>query len=212
MFRKATLLATVFALAILAASPGQAASVSYYLDQSNALPDGVNYLQVTISDGLDGAVDFLVEVDTALDDIAGSNFGIQKFGFNVAEAYSVSATNISGLPSGWSLANGQGQLSGFGRYDVVLQGTGNGRQSPLAFSIVGIDGDTVHDYAQLAGLNDSQGPSLFAAHVAGFGYGDEVYVSSGFFGGIAPVPAPPAAWLLLTGLAGLLGRRLWVRR
>lgn len=212
MFKKAAPFATVLAMAALGASPVHAASVSYYLDQSNALPDGVNYLQVTIADGLDGAIDFLVEIGSALDDIAGDNFGIQKFGFNVADAFSVSAANISGLPTGWSLANGQGQLSGFGRYDIVLQGTGNSRQSPLAFSIVGIDGDTVLDYALLAGPNASQGPSLFAAHVAGFGYGDDDAISSGFFGGVTAVPAPPAAWLLLTGVVGLVARRVRSRR
>lgn len=40
-------------LALFGMSGAQAASVSYFLDQNNAdplLPDGVNYLKITISD------------------------------------------------------------------------------------------------------------------------------------------------------------------
>ena len=41
-----------------------AATISYYLDQSNALLDGVSYAQVTISDSTTtiGDIDFSVEV------------------------------------------------------------------------------------------------------------------------------------------------------
>lgn len=41
-------------LCCLVAGPVQAAAVSFLLDQSNELDDGVNYLQVRITDGRDG--------------------------------------------------------------------------------------------------------------------------------------------------------------
>ena len=72
-------------LAVATASPVQAASVSYYLDQSNDLPDGINYAQVTISDGAGGDIDFSVEVLTSafsVTDPVAQNFGMQNFSFN----------------------------------------------------------------------------------------------------------------------------------
>ena len=41
----------LLACVLLGAAPVQAASISYFLDQSNGAADGVNYLQVTIADG-----------------------------------------------------------------------------------------------------------------------------------------------------------------
>lgn len=60
-----------------------AATVTYVLDHSNALPDGVDYLTVTISDDVEGQLDFWVDALSPLSDIAGDNFGIQKFAFNL---------------------------------------------------------------------------------------------------------------------------------
>jgi len=74
-----------FTTLLLAASCAtSAATVSYVLDQSNALPDNVDYLKVTISDNVDGQLDFWVDIQSPLTNIAGENFGIQKFAFNVA--------------------------------------------------------------------------------------------------------------------------------
>jgi hypothetical protein len=193
------------AAALLFSGATQAASVSYYLDQSNALPDGINYLQVTISDGADGAVDFVVQTLGALTGIADSNYGIQRFALNGSDSLAVGAANITNLVSGWGLAGGNGQVASFGSYDVVLAGNGNNRQDPLTFSIVGIEGDTVADYALLAGPNNTEGPSLFAAHVAGFDYSPGV--TSGYFGGAQLVPAPATVWLLGTAVAAVAVRR-----
>lgn len=191
-------------LVAMAVAPAQAASVSYFLDQSNALPDGTNYLQVTIADGAEGAIDFTVEALSPLSDIAGSNFGIQNFGFNLGD-FGLDADNIENLADGWSIANGQGQMSGFGRFDVVLAGTGNSRQVPLTFSIVGI-ADSIFDYVALSGSPASEGHSFFAAHVAGFDWDENT--TSAFFGGVTPVPAPAAVWLMLSGIGLLATKRL----
>jgi hypothetical protein len=202
------------------ASSSQAASISYFLDQSNKLADGINYLKVTIDDeGALGAINFTVEALQPLLDMAGPNFGIQKFGFNVLGGVGAEADNVD-APGGWRARNG-GRMDGFGLFDVTLKGRGNKRQDPLTFSITGVDLDTIQSYIDLSSGRSPQGFSLFSAHVAGFDLceGDSYpadkksyggcshHVSSAYFGGNQVVPAPPAIWLLGTAIAGLAVRR-----
>ncbi len=197
----------VLALATLAASgAANAASVSYYLNQSNtegSWPDGVNYLQVTISDSISnpGDIELLVTPLASLTVSAGSNFGIQAFGFNSTQT--LTAANIVD-PVGWS--TGSGNLDGFGAYQVREDGTGSNRQNPLALRITGISGDVVGDYA-VAGAGGAQGTYYFAAHVAGMT--PVAGQTSAYFGGNAVVPVPAAAWLFGSafGLMGLLRRK-----
>jgi len=68
------------------------------------------------------------------------------------------------------------------------------------FSITGINGDTVMDYVNLSTGNAGEGNVYFAAHVAGF----STQVTSGYFGGSAPVPEADTYAMLLAGL-GLVG-------
>ena len=51
-------------LGLATAGNASAASLSYVLDQSGSMADNVGYLQVTISDGLDGAIDFAVRLSS----------------------------------------------------------------------------------------------------------------------------------------------------
>lgn len=171
---------------LMATGPASAASISYFLDQSNELPDGVNYLQVTISDGTNGAIDFLVEALEPLTSIARNNFGIQSFSFNFGSAGG-DAGNIM-LPDGWRVTENSNH-SEFGRFDISLDVRGNVRQDPLRFSVTGIGGDSVGDYTG------------FAAHVADF---DAGRISSAQFGGSTVVPLPASVWLFLSGI-GVLG-------
>jgi hypothetical protein len=195
------------ALATLAAAGvTNAASVSYYLNQSNtegSWPDGVNYLQVTISDSISnpGDIELLVTPLASLTVSAGSNFGIQAFGFNSTQT--LTAANIVD-PVGWS--TGSGNLDGFGAYQVREDGTGSNRQNPLALRITGISGDVVGDYA-VAGAGGAQGTYFFAAHVAGMT--PVAGETSAYFGGNTVVPVPAAAWLFGSafGLMGLLRRK-----
>jgi hypothetical protein len=83
---------------IFAATQTSAASISYYLDQSNDLPDGINYAQVTISDGIGGNIDFSVDVlENAFSVSPGANFVMQAFSFNYDLSLSVSSANIQDI-------------------------------------------------------------------------------------------------------------------
>ena len=155
---------------LVAAAPAQAASISYFLDQSNALPDGSNYLRVDVADGAHGAIDFTVTVLSPLGDLAGRKFGIQSFAFNVVAGGSAEAMDITGLPRGWSASNGS-RMDGFGLFDIQLRSRkGNSRLDTLTFSITGVDGDRPEDYALLSRGRAPEGHEFFAARVTGFEY------------------------------------------
>ena len=174
-YLKATLSACqVFALGLtgsvmLGSAPAAAAGLNFVLDQSNNLPDGENYLEVGISDGDSGAVNFTVTPLELLTDNARRRFGIQLFAFNVADGVHADASNVAGLPDGWKAFNNK-RADGFGRYDIVVMGTGRNRQSELSFSLIDVDGDTPGDYALESGGRAHQGNEFFAARVKGLRY------------------------------------------
>lgn len=207
---------SVLAATLLVAAPARAASISYILDQSNVagLPDGVKYMQVTIADGADGAVDFTVEPLEALLDRAGDQFDIRAFAFNVADGVAVSSDNITGLPENYD-ARGTARMDGFGRFDIGLFGTGPERFESLKFSIVDVEGDTPFTYVDLSTGNAGNGNTAFAARVRDLV--EETVcnpdrkctphaIPSAFIGGGDPVPLPATAWLFLTGIAAAVAR------
>jgi hypothetical protein len=172
-----------------------AATVSYILDQTNLdplLPDGSDYVKVTISDNTAGQVDFTVATFPGAF-TPGTNFGIQAFGFNVMDA-SLLAIDDFLLPDLWSvnIAPPPNVMNGMGSFDVRISDGGQGRGDPIVFSVLGLS---------LADID-----SNFAAHVADFVTSDP-NVTSGFFGGgkLAVVPVPAAVWLFGAGLLGLIG-------
>lgn len=201
------------------ATTAHAASVSYYLNQSNenaALPDGNNYAVVTIDDNTAGSITFTVAALPALTGLAPlSNFGIQEFAFNVSAANAIadSGTVVGQwtLPAGWdgNVPTPPNNEDGFGAFEVAVAGTGSTRQDPLVFSLNGT-GLTIGDFAELSTGNPAQGGVFFAAHIAGFTAPDTPSnVTSAWFGGSTPVPVPAAVWLLGSALAGMgvIGRR-----
>lgn len=200
--------------ALLVAGAANAASISYYLNQTNTtfLPDGTNYLTITFADSTaaPGDIDVTVTLLSPLTGIAGANFGIQTFSFSSTNT--LSAANIIGLPSSsWAadFAPPPQVADGFGQFGVEVADTGMDRQDPtLSFSI-SIAGDSIDDYAVLSGGNAGEGNTYFAAHVAGFLDQDpdpEEVLTSAWFGGSTIVPEPSTVLLVVAGLA-LLGLR-----
>ena len=194
---------------MFAALPARAASVSFFLDQSNKLPDNVNYLSVTLTENGAGGVGILVQYDKTLDplnSIESDHFGIQKFSFGLSNGV---FEEITDLPDGWKIKHNK-RMDGFGRFDFQLQGKGWARRDELSFTV--------------AGVNLGNFDPLFAAHVAGFEWckaddwrtddwrryrcGGKDCTTSAFFAGSmssapAHVPLPATVWLFGSGLIGL---------
>jgi hypothetical protein len=181
----------------------QAYSATFYIDQSNALANDVNYAQVDITASGDD-INFMVSVISSAFSVTGSNFGMQTFSFNYDTALTVGTTNIIDVdPATWSLSQDANAGGGFGKFEFALAGNGSSRTEVLSFSISGVAGDTVDSYAIGSTLNPSSG-EFFATHIAGFDLTDGV-TSAQFAGSTAVVPVPAAAWLFGSGLIGLVG-------
>ena len=227
MMRKCIAVATAAATLGLAGH-AHAAMVSFYLNQSNVsvLPDGTNYLMLTIWDGADaigkvvngytavsGDVVFEVQTLPALSQYAQNKFGLDTFAFNTWMSLSMyTLPNFKGLPSNWSVGIGAQNADGFGQFELTPGTHGaNNVVDPLFFAISGISGDSAGTYERASTGNAGQGNYNFASHVINFGIpGDGTNTSSAWFGGNTPavVPLPAAGWLLLSGLgAGAFIRR-----
>lgn len=203
---KGTLLASAVAMTLVCGA-ASAASISYTLSKANDLPDGIDYLRVTLADGADGAVDFTVETLSPLNDIADDDFGIVKFGFNVDAGVGAEAASVTGLPDHWKALDSR-KLNDAGRYDIVVKAKHKAEPtSVLNFSITGVDFDELMDYAVLSNGVAPEGHALFAAKVVDFEFmGDmeEMIDEDVFYGSTSStvVPLPATVWLL--GSAGML--------
>lgn len=189
---------------LFAASQANAETITYFINQSNDLPDGINYAQVTISDSPDvaGDINFSVELINDAFTVSGDNYGMQSFLFNYDDALSLDSSNIIDLSeSDWGISENKNAGGGFGKFDILLSGNGSSRTDLLTFTISGIEGDSIYSYALGSSLNPAA-DEFFSMHIAGF---DETYgETSAKFAGSFVVPVPPAVWLFASGLVGLL--------
>lgn len=221
-------LALALALVSLNAPEGALAAplpsqITYFLDQSDRLLDGVNYLQVTISKKSDDPQTIAFDV-TALQTLLDlsedeEKFGIAKFSFNVVPGVPLTTGNvdISSFAPGWAKGANQ-PMATFGTYGMRLRITdaATPRLPTMHFEVQGVSFDSVFSYVALA-LGSTEGPSFFSARVEGLMLPDcpeGCIPGTAFFGGIVAgaVPAPPALWLLASGLASLVWRRWAVVR
>lgn len=196
----------------------RAAAVGYMLNQTNGHPglsDGVNYANVVIDDNTANTLTFTVTLLPPLTSIAGSNFGLQEFGFNVVGTHllvDAAATNSQWtLPASWqaNVAPPPNQMDGFGRFEVSVGSSGSARLSPLVFSLKNTS-LSLASFAELSSNTAAQGNVFFAAHIAGFTAPGAL--TSAYFGGSlgfdpasAIVPLPAAVWMLGMGLTALAG-------
>lgn len=180
----------------LALAPSQAATVSFYLNESNRLPNDINYLSVNLTENLTGGVDVLAKTLDTLNDLRSCYFGIQKFAFSFDDG---TTADVTGLPDGWKVKSDR-RMNGFGKFDTGIFGKAHTRTDTLSFTVNGV---VIDDFKP-----------VFAAKVAGLDLDDdEPGSSSAFFRGslenkqpqITPTPIPAAVWLLGSGLVGLIG-------
>jgi hypothetical protein len=165
------------ALCLAFSISSQAASVTYDLTLSNDttgnILSGTPYAQVTIDDeGAAGLINFTVSLlPSLLTANAGTNFGLQSFGFNVASNSGLSAIDIINLPnSDWSAivsynppSSGGTAQNGFGKFDAVVADGGQSRVNPTLTFSIDVAGDSIADY-----IAASSGGHFFAAHITGF--------------------------------------------
>lgn len=199
--------ATWVAVFLFGGMQANAASVTYQLDQSNDLADGPIYATVTISDSLTvaGNIDFSVQILESAFPAPLSNFGMQAFFFNYDDGITVSAANIVNInPNSWNITEDRNAGGGFGKFEFQAAGNGSSRTSLLTFSIAGVAGDTIFDYA--TGYADDT-TEFFAAHIAGYD-ASQSGNTSGKFAGSTVVPIPAAVWLF----GSALGMLAWLRR
>ena len=162
------------------------ALITVPLKCSNALPDGNDYATVKIElqtgscSGYNG-----VKITTTTNQsvlVPGSNFGIQKFGFNYIgdpKSLQITVYEEDGITvdSAWTLKYAQ-NISEFGVFMDALQTTGKHRHDPLIIKICKVNtnlSEADFNVANSIGYN-------FVAHIADFTYGSLYYdTDSAFF-------------------------------
>jgi hypothetical protein len=171
-----------------------ASASTFYLNQSNTLPDGVNYAQVDVlANGSN--LDFTVK---ALDP---TGWKFSNFYFNLAG--DPGTVLITGGPA-WTVDTNQ-YISVFGLFSDGDKGNGNTLQSQFSFTVDAVASLT------LASLVPNSSGWIFAAHMqcqnnpVGTCVSDSATgESSHFVAGPSVVPLPAAAWLFGSALFGFM--------
>jgi hypothetical protein len=184
--KKGLSLILLFGLIIFSAA-NVCATITVPLECSNALPDGDAYATVTIQllpdacSGYDGVkitvqANESVLIPTETDPMT-QNYGIQRFGFNYnGDPTSLEITSYEDdgvtVENQWKIKYGQ-NVSEFGVFAELLQGTGKHRHNPFIITICkpGID-LTEADFNVENELYNN-----FVAHIADFYYNDVYYAT-----------------------------------
>jgi len=162
-----------------AVAPSQAASLSFYMSDSNRLPDDINYLLVNLTDNLTGGVDIMAETLEPLNDIATKHFGIQRFAFNFNDG---TTANVMGLSDGWKIKSDR-PMNEFGKFDTILANQSKMRTNAISFTV---NNASIDDFG-----------TLFSARVAGLDADlnrcdipAKAFFAGSTENGFTPVPVP----------------------
>ena len=167
---------------------------TYYLTESNALADGINYVQVDVNESA-GSLNFTIQ------SLFGG-WGLDKFFFNLTST-SFPAT-ISNLSSGWGTVTNSSpyQASEFGLFT-------NQEKAPGASSLTLFFTVTGPSALSLNNLVANAEGWIFAAHQKCGGRDSDCQgigdISSHHVAGPSTVPLPAAAWLFGSALIGFMG-------
>lgn len=148
----------------------------FLLDDSNTLASDIQYASVILLPcdcfgGKKGVQLVVYPNDSVL--IPGSNFGIQRFGFN----YDGDPKTLQiKLPPKWSI--GGSNMSEFGSFDFDISGKGNSRQNPLVLTACHLNMNLYESDFLIK--NDHN--YIFAAHIADFTVSGRTGINSAYFG------------------------------
>lgn len=188
--------------------PSPAGALTTYLNISNVdLGFTGNFAQVDVVLTDTNTVTFTVDANEALLG-EGTNFGIQRFGFNTTLSLAESDFSFDG-PT-WDIAFGQ-NVSEFGFFMDVLNGNGQTRQDPLIFSIT-----NTAITSELQFFVENELHHHYVAHIADFTKAttfddEERPINSAYFSdGPTQVPEPGTLLLLGAGIVGvaLFGKKM----
>lgn len=206
--RRKLLLGSIFGAVTLCVGVADAgmSSKTVSLSTSNTYGAGDFGSVLIEADDVAGTVTFTVDatVNATYYGAAGSNYGIQSFGFNYDTSAVTGGFSVA-LPTDWK-DKGSKNLSSFGRFDPTLQGTGSSRQDPLVFTLtLNNVGEAVADYFATANADGF----MVAAHIAGYTGNDEWAATSHWAAGDGtdptpnPPPSTPLPGAVLLGVLGL---------
>jgi hypothetical protein len=174
----------------LAVGMSSAMASTFYLTDSNILPDGTKYAQVDVLEK-QGNLNFTVTP------LAPTNWQLADFYFNLAG--NPGTVSLSGFPGTWKQQTDQ-NVSTFGVFSDGEKGNGGSLQSSLSFTV-----DAVANLT-LASLVPNASGWMFAAHMQcqGTSCGPVLGQTSQFVAGPSPVPLPAAVWLFGSALVGFV--------
>jgi len=151
------------AACFVAVQPAAADLITFNLDQSNALPDGVVYGTVTVetSTAKGGEVKITYLADPKPYTSTGPNFGLHTVGFNTDLTLKTSQISV---PSGWKLTS-NANLSMFGKFSWKAA-TSNNPEQTVVVDITGLGANATLSHFLLPSVGGES--VFFAAHVIDF--------------------------------------------
>jgi hypothetical protein len=182
--KKGLSLVFLFGLIIFSAA-NVFALITVPLNCSNSLPDGNDYATVKIElmpdacSGYDGVKITVTANQSVLipseTDPMTQNYGIQRFGFNYnGDPTSLEITSYEDdgvtVENKWSIKYGQ-NVSEFGVFAELLQGTGKHRHNPFIITICKPGADLTEEAFNVQNALGNN----FVVHIADFYYNDEYY-------------------------------------